>query len=123
MMTNPSNLPTNKKDETLRVFLLALEAVSHLPDGKEIIGKGHIICHNAWFQKRIEEPGLNFREAAKLYCPGKASSAVITVWNGEEAVSHNQTGHLSDAQKQKLEGDLNAWFRSKGLDSQSIAIN
>lgn len=119
-MTDLSNFPTNKEDEALRVFLAALEAVSHIPDGKEIIGRGHIICHNAWFEKRAEH--LSFSKAAKLYCPGKVKDAAITVWNGLEATTYTSSGVLSEEQAERLGEDLNQWFKGEGIESQSIAI-
>lgn len=111
--------PTEEDIETL---LAAVDAVNDLPDGKEIIGKSHIICHVMWFNNRVEEEELSFAEAAKRYCPGKSKNAVITVWDGIEALTFTHEENISPEQKDRIQKELNSWLTSKGHDNQFYAI-
>lgn len=109
--------PTKEEVETL---LNAIDAVNALPDGKEIIGKGHIICHAAWHKNRAKN--LSFTEAAKRYCPGKSKDAAITVWNGREAVTFTQESNVPPERVDRLQKELNSWLTSKGYGSQSAVM-
>lgn len=109
--------PTEEQIETL---IAAVDAVNALPDGKEIIGKGHIICHSAWHENRVSD--LSFAEAAKRYCPGKRRDAAITVWNGREAVTFTQESNVPPERVDRLQKELNSWLTSKGYGSQSAVM-
>lgn len=117
-------------EEEVEILLDAIDAVNALPDGKEIIGKGHIICHSAWYKNRAET--LSFAEAAKRYCPGKSKNAAITVWNGRKAVTFTQESdlppdqidriQLPPEQVDRIQRELNSWLTSHGYDSLSVLM-
>lgn len=108
------------KEEIIEHSIAFIKAVNALPDGKEIIGKGHILCHSAWYKNRAEN--LSFAKAAKRYCPGKSKDAAITVWDGIEALTFTQESVLPPEQADRIQREFNSWLTSHGYGSQSIIM-
>ena len=109
-------------DEMIDRLINALESVEHLPEGKEKIGKGHIICHRYWHKVYIQDPDLSFREAASRYCNVKPNKAFITVWNGVEAVTFSNNDVMTPEEQELVTSNLNKWFAAKGIKSVTIGI-
>lgn len=107
-------------DEMVGRLLADLEAVENLPDGKEKIGKGHIICHRHWHKAHLQDPDLSFREAASRYCNVKPNKAFITLWNGIEAVTFSNNSVMTPEEQELVASNLNKWFAAKGIKAVSI---